>query len=193
MNMKQILAGIIALLFVAGMLPSLIGQAETIDTIRERKYAENRHIIPIYTKIGIEYMPTARGKPGAYVTITDPDDGTTVSGSVTITIESNYNPTITIDGTSVGSGLSYLWDTTQYTDGSHTIQASARGVTDTVTVTVNNGGGQNTPPTVTITNPNNGATVSGSVTITVTATDPEDGSLDAPTRGGRTASTLPVS
>jgi hypothetical protein len=124
-------------------------------------------------------MPTARGKPGAYVTITNPDDGTTVSGSVTITIDSNYNPTITIDGTSVGSGLSYLWDTTQYTDDSHTIQASARGVTDTVTVIVNNGGGQNTPPTVTITNPNNGATVSGSVTITVTATDSEDGPLDA--------------
>ena len=62
-------------------------------------------------------------------------------GLLLLTIESNANPTITIDGIVVGSGLSYTWDTTLYTDGSHTIKASVGKVKDTVIVTVNNGGG----------------------------------------------------
>jgi len=179
MKTKKILVGIILLMLVCSTIPGLIGQEENKDSFKEKKYKENRDVIPIYTKHGIENIPTAKGKPGVYVIITNPEDGETVSGSVTITINSNYDPTITIDGAAVGSGLSYLWDTTQYSDGSHTIQASARGVTDTATVTVNNGGGQNNAPTVTITNPNNGATVSGSVTITIDATDIEDGELTA--------------
>jgi hypothetical protein len=176
MNMKKILVSIIIIMFICSMIPSLIDQADDIVTFKERKYKENRDVIPIYTKNGFVNVPTSRGKPGAYVIITNPSEGETVSGTIAITIDSNYDPTITIDGAAVGSGLSYSWDTTQYSDGSHIIQASARGVTDTVTVTVNNGGG-NTAPTVTITNPNNGATVSGTISITVDASDPDDGTL----------------
>jgi hypothetical protein len=115
------------------------------------------------------------GKPGIYVTITAPSNGQTVSGTVTITVDSNDNPSkvvISIDGSIVGSGLSYVWDTTAYSDGSHTINAEARGNSDTISVTVDNGGTPvDNPPSVTITNPSNGATVSGAVSIMVTVSD----------------------
>lgn len=176
--MKKIVIALVTCMFVFTMLSGFVIEANDISNL-ERKYKEDRDVIPIITKAGLKQVPNSRGKPGAYVTITNPLNGDTVSGTVEITINSNYDPSITIDGTSVGSGLSYFWDTTQYSDGSHTIQASARGVTDTVTVTVSNGGGGNTAPTVTITNPNNGASVSGTVSITVDATDPEDGTLTA--------------
>ena len=177
--MKKILIALIVCMFVISMLPRIVGEKEADEcTFKERKFIEDRKIIPVYTEHGLERAPGGRGKPGAYVIITSPDDGATVSGTVTITVDSNYNPTIGIDGFAVGSGLSYDWDTTQYSDGSHTIQAAARGVTDIIQVTVNNNGG-NTPPVVTITNPNNGATLSGTVSITVDATDAEDGILTA--------------
>jgi hypothetical protein len=115
------------------------------------------------------------GKPGIYCNITNPSNGETVSGTVIITVDSNDNPSkvvISIDGSSVGTGLSYTWDTTAYADGSHTIRAEARGNSDTITVTVDNGGGPiDNPPVVTITSPSNGATVAGSVTIMVTVSD----------------------
>jgi len=179
MNTKKILVCILVIMFICSMIPSLIGQADDMVTFKERKYKENRDVIPIYTKNGLEKVPIARGKPVVYVTITNPENDDTVSGTITITIDSNSKPNIIIDGVTVGKGLSYEWVTTQYSDGSHTIQASARGVTDSVTVTVHNGGGGNTAPTVTITNPNNGATVSGSVSINVDVYDPDEGGLIA--------------
>lgn len=178
--MKKILIFLIACMFLLSMLPGIVGEKEADEsTLKEKKFNESRKIIPVYTEHGLERAPATKGKPGAYVTITNPSEGAIVSDTVTITISSNYNPTITIDGTAVGSGLSYTWYSTQYSDGSHTIQASARGVTDTVVVTVNNGGGGNTAPVVAITSPNNGATVSGTASITVDATDVEDGALTA--------------
>jgi len=176
MKMKKLWICMIACMFVFSMLPGIIGEADN-TIFEERKFIENREVIPVYTVHGLEKVPAGKGKPGAYVIITEPDDGAVVSGMVDITIDSNYNPTINIDGTAVGRGLYYSWDTTQYADGAHTIVAAARGVTDIIVVTVNNGGGGNTPPVVTITNPNNGATVSGTVTISVDATDVEDGAL----------------
>jgi hypothetical protein len=108
-----------------------------------------------------------------YCTITNPSNGDTVSGTVTITVDASKTPEILIDGGSVGKTYTYNWDTTGYSDGAHTIQASAQGVTDTITVTVTNGGGVDNPPTVTITSPANGATVSGTTTIMVTVSDEE--------------------
>lgn len=178
-HMKKLLIVLIASMFLISMLPGIIGESEALGyTLTVKKYKEDRKIIPLYTEHGLVRAPNAKGKPGAYVIITNPADGATVSGTTLIEIDSNYNPTISIDGVAVGSGLTYSWDTTQYGGGSHTIQASARGVIDIITVTVNNGGG-NTPPVVTITSPSNGATVSGDVTITADATDAEDGTLTA--------------
>jgi hypothetical protein len=144
MNMKKILIGMVVIMFVCGALPGLVGQGEDTTIFNERKpYTESRSIIPIYTDHGLENAPAARaGKPPTtYVTIIYPSNGATVNGTITITIESNLNPTISIDGITVGTGLSYTWDTTQYTDGSHTIKAVAGKKSDTATVTVNNGGG----------------------------------------------------
>ena len=175
--MKKIVIGLIACMFIISVLPGIVGEKEANESsFKERKFIENRKIIPVYTEHGLERGAAARGKPGVYVIITNPGGGDIVSGLVTITVDSNDNPSISIDGSVVGSGLSYDWDTTSYSDGSHTIEASAKGHTDTVVVTVDNNGG-NTPPVVTITNPNNGATVSDTVTITVDATDVEDGIL----------------
>ncbi|MDF1538513.1 MAG: S8 family serine peptidase [Candidatus Thorarchaeota archaeon] len=106
-----------------------------------------------------------------YVTIINPADGATVSGTVTITIDATQTPTIYIDGVSVGRVYSYSWDTTSYTDGSHTIRATISGRSDTNVVTVNNGGGTNNAPIVTITAPSNGATVLGTTTISVSVSD----------------------
>jgi len=143
MKMKKILIAMIVIMFVCSTLPGLVGQTENTTIFKERNYyKEDRAVIPILTEHGLEKVPTGKGKlPAIYATITYPNDGATVNGTITITIDSNANPTISIDGTTVGSGSSYKWDTKQYADGSHIIQASAGKAKDTATVTVNNGGG----------------------------------------------------
>jgi hypothetical protein len=117
-------------------------------------------------------METSSFLHARYCTITNPSNGETVSGIVTITVDASKTPTIEIDGVQVGTGYTYDWDTTSYSNGAHTIKASAHGIRDTITVTVDNGG-VNNPPTVTITSPSNGATVSGTTTIMVTVSDEE--------------------
>ena len=176
--MKKILISLIVCMFLVSMLSGIAKIENDGIEAEARKFIENRDIIPVYTIHGIEKAPNSKGKPGAYVTIKSPNNGDTLSGVVTITIDSSdNNPSIAIDGTVVGRGLSYDWDTNGYADGSHTIEAAAKGHTDIITVTVDNGGGENTPPTVTITNPNDGSIVSDVITITVDATDTEDGTL----------------
>jgi hypothetical protein len=178
--MKKIYIIMIIGMFIISMLPGIVGENETVEyTFKAKKYIETRDIIPIYTAHGLEKAPGAKGKPDVYVEITYPNNGETISGTVTITINTNDNPTIKIDDIVVGSGEEYVWYTTQYADGSHTIKASAKGHTDTVTVTVDNSGGGNLPPVVTITNPADDATVSGTITITVDVTDPEGEELTA--------------
>jgi hypothetical protein len=177
--MKKIWVALIVGIFIISMLPGIIGENETAEnTFIVKKFIETRKVIPIITEHGLQRAPGSKGKPGVQVSIIYPTDGQTVSGTVIIGIDSNENPTIKIDGNVVGTGLTYIWDTTSYSDGSYTIEASAKGNTDVVVVTVNNNGG-NTPPVVTISSPSNGATVSDSVPITVEATDEEDGTLTA--------------
>jgi hypothetical protein len=107
-----------------------------------------------------------------YVTITNPTNGSTVSGTVNVTTNTNCDEVrFYIDGTLVkddtSSPFDYTWDTTAYSNGNHTIlvEGYASGTlkdTDSVTVTV-----ENITYYVTITNPTNGSTVSGTVIITV--------------------------
>ncbi len=146
--MKKMLIILIACMFLVSMLSAITVEKKADETIFEaRRFIEHRDIVPVYTEHGLERSFTERGKPGVYVTITNPLNGETVSGTVTITVDSNDNPDIAIDGSIVGSGLSYIWETTSYSDGSHTIEASAKGHKDTITVTVSNGGSSNSPPT----------------------------------------------
>jgi hypothetical protein len=63
-----------------------------------------------------------------YVTITNPTEGQTVSGTVSVTATSNCDTVkFYIDGTLVStdasSPFSYSWNTTGYSDGNHTVKA----------------------------------------------------------------------
>jgi hypothetical protein len=91
---------------------------------------------------------SARGKPGTgSCTITSPDNGATVSGTITITVDASATPTIYIDGAQVATGYSYNWDTTGVTDGDYIIKAEVSKKTkDSITVTVANGGTPPPPP-----------------------------------------------
>ena len=144
------------------------------------KFCKTYFVISLIITFGIASIPTFTetestnallAKPGAFVEIIEPYEGEIVSGIVFITVDASAKCNIAIDGTVVASGYSYTWDTTQYTDGQHVIKASTKGLTHTITVTVDNHGTVDNPPVVTITNPSNDATVSGTVTITVTVLD----------------------
>jgi hypothetical protein len=111
---------------------------------------------------------------GDTVTITNPSDGETVSGTVNITVSASgcidtveFYIDSTLKYTDSTAPFEYSWDTTQYADGDHTIEVKGycSGVykdNDIITVTVSN----EVPPSVTITYPYNGDTISGVVTVT---------------------------
>lgn len=110
------------------------------------------------------------------VTITDPSEGETVSGTVICIADSNCDSVKWyIDGSfkyeDTAAPFEYSWDTTQETDEGHTVKAEGYiGGTyeceDSVNVTVDN---TPQPPSVTITNPSEGETVSGTVEVTCDA------------------------
>ena len=131
------------------MMPGIVAEKDAdAYTFKERRFIDQKDLKGVYTPKGIEKIPGARGKPGVSVVIDTPADGAEVSGSsvdIEVTVTEGYTPTISIDDIAVIDGTYYAWDTTQYADGTHTIKASTRGVTDTATVTVNNGG--NVPST----------------------------------------------
>ncbi|MFW9994176.1 MAG: Ig-like domain-containing protein [Candidatus Odinarchaeota archaeon] len=87
------------------------------------------------------------------VTITNPSNGATVFGTVSITFDATdangiSSRSILIDGVQKSTGSSYSWDTTTYSDGNHVIRCEAMDPSsnlgfDEVSVTVDNGG---TPP-----------------------------------------------
>ncbi len=127
--------------------------------------------------VGDPESPCLSVRGGDSVTITNPTNGATVKGTVNIT--ASYTGCIDtvefyIDSTLVSTDnaalFEYLWDTTTYSEGSHTIEVKGycTGVykdNDIITVTVDN----IQESYVTITNPANGATVKGTVNITVDA------------------------
>jgi hypothetical protein len=120
------------------------------------------------------------------VSITAPLNGATVSGTVSVTATASDNVGVTkvefyLDGVlqfaDTTSPYAWSWDTTTATNASHSLTAKAYdaalnvGTSTAVSVTVNNTGGDVTPPTVSITAPLNGATVVGTVSVTATASD----------------------
>ncbi|OGY26408.1 MAG: hypothetical protein A2Z42_04560 [Candidatus Woykebacteria bacterium RBG_19FT_COMBO_43_10] len=96
------------------------------------------------------------------VTVTSPSNGSVVSGDTAINVsafDSGSNVTrveFLVDGVvkaqDTAAPYSYIWDTTTYANGSHTLTANAwdaagnYSVATTVTVTVNNGVGDSQPP-----------------------------------------------
>jgi len=124
------------------------------------------------------------------VTLGNPANGSTVSGSVAIqasaTDDSGVSSmSIQLDGSTIcstaGSSISCFWYTTSSTDGSHTVVASALDAvgnlgTKTATVTVNNSGGgggttDTIPPTAAIVSPSSAGTVGKNVSVSASASD----------------------
>ena len=113
------------------------------------------------------------------VSITNPSNGATVSGTVSISFTASdengiASRAIKVDGVTKSTGTSYSWDTTTYSNGVHTIRCEATDPSsntgfDEISVTVNNV--DTIAPTCTITFPTEGATVSGTITVTATASD----------------------
>jgi len=121
------------------------------------------------------------------VSLTQPTDGATVSGSTTVAADASDDVGLSrvefrIDGaliaTDTTSPYSFAWDTTAVADGVHSVEtrafdAAGNSSSNSVGVTVANGGGSvdTTPPVVTLTQPFDGATVSGTTIVSTNATD----------------------
>jgi subtilisin family serine protease len=96
------------------------------------------------------------------VSITNPADGATVSGTVSVTADASDDNGVSqveffVDGSSIGvdsdgsDGWSASWDTTTYADGGYAVDAVAtdtagQTASDSVSVTVDNSGGGTTDP-----------------------------------------------
>jgi N-acetylmuramoyl-L-alanine amidase len=106
---------------------------------------------------GIVNYVGAGGDSPPSVSITSPNHGDTVSGTVTVTADASDDSAVSqveffVDGGSIGvdsdgsDGWSASWDTTAYADGPHTVSAAAtdtagQTASDSITVTVDNSGG----------------------------------------------------
>ena len=121
------------------------------------------------------------------IEITNPSEGATLSGTVTVTAAASDDNGVSqveffVDGTSIGvdttssDGWSATWNTTLDPDGEYLVSATATDTmeqtgSDSISVTVSNESPTDNPPTVTITYPSAGATLSGVVEITADAWD----------------------
>ena len=121
------------------------------------------------------------------VSISSPGGGSAVSGSVTVSATASDNVGVTsvqflLDGAALGapdttSPFSVSWTTSSVANGVHALTAVARDAAGNsktsaaISVTVNNGSSDTTPPAVTVTAPTGGATVTGTITVAATATD----------------------
>ena len=120
------------------------------------------------------------------VSVTAPSSGATLSGAVTISAAASDDGGISrveflVDGALLASDTtspySASWSTTATSNGTHSLSARAfdaagnQATSAAVSVTVNNGTADTTPPTVSVTAPSAGATVSGNVTISAAASD----------------------
>lgn len=119
------------------------------------------------------------------VTISSPQNGSTVSGTVSISAAGTDNVAVTkmevlINGASVAqsgsSSISYSWNTLSYLSGTHTVVVRAYDAANNVgsassTVTVQNNITDTTAPSVSITSPADGSILSSVQKISVTSSD----------------------
>jgi len=118
------------------------------------------------------------------VSFISPANGTSVSGSVSISVNASDDRAVTslsiaLDGSPVTSFVvaPYMlsWDTLAASDGTHLLSATgtdAAGNSTITTISVNvRNSFDNTAPSISVTSPSDGAKVSGTVTISVNAAD----------------------
>ena len=128
-------------------------------------------------------VTVSNDKTAPTVSLSSPTSGSTVSGTVTVSMAASDNKAVSrvdllADGVVVGSDtaspFSIAWNSKGVTNGVHTLQAKAYdaagnvGASGSVQITVANDA---IPPTVTIVSPGNGSNVSRLVNVSVAASD----------------------
>ena len=118
------------------------------------------------------------------VNLTSPAANSNVSGSISVQATATDNVGVvsvsaSVDGVSLGIDVaapySFPWNTVAFSNGTHTVTASARDAagnigSSSITVNVNNSF-DTVPPVIAITAPSNGNAVSGNVSVVVNASD----------------------
>jgi hypothetical protein len=149
----------------------------------QRTLVKNIALEPSYTGTG-----GSGGDTPPAVSIISPTDGSTVTGTITITasaVDDNgvVQVQFLINGVNIGTditpsdGWTMSWDTTTVSDGNTNIAIIATDTAgktgaDSIMVIVNNGGPvTDNPPMVTIINPANGSSVTGTIDLTADAID----------------------
>jgi hypothetical protein len=145
-----------------------------IKSIDENGNASVSEILTFSTDVTIPTM-----------SVTTPVDGSTVRGTITISVGATDNIEISevgfyLDGkkqeTDLESPFEILWDTSKIKDGKHILFVYASDIAGnfemkTINVTVKNLLSDTTPPTVNITSPQDGAIVYGDVTVKASVQD----------------------
>lgn len=162
-----------------------LGHSEEKLAVMYPSYQGVRQNLHQDDKDGIAWLyPSVVDNPPT-VSITNPKNGETISGTVNISADASDSDgsvvqvEFFVDDVSVGvdsdgsNGWSTSWDTTTASDGTRSISATAtdndaKKASDSISVIVDN---IDDLPSVSITNPIDGSTVSGIVTITADASD----------------------
>jgi len=140
-----------------------------------------------WTQNGVMFKPAVTQGPDntpPAVSITAPQNGSTVSGTVTVSANASDNVGVAkvefyldnvLQATVTSSPYNWAWNTSLASNGSHSIKATAydaagNNSSASVSLTVNNVA-DTTTPTVSISSPTNGATVSGTTAVSANASD----------------------
>lgn len=186
-------------LYVDGVLVKSLTKSTTPDvtyytTLNTGSYANGSHTIYLkatditgLTKNSGTITATfsnAGDTTAPSVTITNPKFGSTVSGTITATVTASDNISVVkveylldnvLIATSTSSPFSTTINTSNYSNGSHTLLAKAYDAannigTNSITITINNLA-DTTAPFITITSPVSGAKIRKNTPVKVTATD----------------------
>lgn len=164
--------------FIVNPATLALGTYNATATISDPNASSSPQTIPVTLTIS---------STGASATITAPVDGTTLSGNASITASATSTVSIAslsllIDGSPVAStttsSLSYSWDTTQASNGTHTISVLAtdtynNSASSSISVTVSNAAPSTTPsPVVEVAAGGGGGSGYTPAPVTTTSTPP---------------------
>ena len=136
-------------------------------------------------QLASKVQPTTSDTIPPSVYISNPADGSTISGTITASINATDNVGIgkvrlyiddIMQGEKTGAPYIFAIDTTKLSSSSHVFKSIAYDISNNTgssqnTVNTSNSNAGNTQPTVSITEPADGTTVSGKVKISVSASD----------------------